>query len=152
MHYETILTTHTHMYTFYLQDTVDPIVDERLANFVVGSHMRSHPKYMASDENADPAMANNNNMANTDNNNTNNADDASEYTNQNSNSNTHTSDGNLLDKEMGHIHDDGPQPLDQAMLRKYIAYARANVKPILDNLDKEKVRAVFIFILGSASS
>ncbi len=40
---------------------------------------------------------------------------------------------------MGHIHDDGPQPLEQAMLRKYIAYARANVKPILHDLDTEKV-------------
>lgn len=44
---------------------------------------------------------------------------------------------------MGHIHDDGPQPLDQAMLRKYIAYARANVKPILHDLDTEKVRVCF---------
>lgn len=40
---------------------------------------------------------------------------------------------------MGHINDDGPQPLEQAMLRKYIAYARANVKPILHDLDTEKV-------------
>ncbi len=26
-----------------VKDTVDPVSDERLANFVVGSHMRSHP-------------------------------------------------------------------------------------------------------------
>jgi len=120
-------------------------VDERLANFVVGSHMRSHPKYRPDDENsgADPAMANNNHMANTE---PGAGDDASEYNSNANTFNTSSSDGNLLDKEMGHIHDDGPQPLDQGMLRKYIAYARANVKPILDNLDKEKVRCCFFCV------
>ena len=28
-----------------LQDIVDPVVDEQLANFVVNSHMRSHPNF-----------------------------------------------------------------------------------------------------------
>lgn len=28
-----------------VKDTVDPAIDERLARFVVGSHLRSHPKY-----------------------------------------------------------------------------------------------------------
>lgn len=31
-----------------VRDTVDPVVDEHLAKFVVGSHMRSHP--LAEDE------------------------------------------------------------------------------------------------------
>ncbi|CCG83554.1 DNA replication licensing factor mcm2 [Taphrina deformans PYCC 5710] len=33
-----------------VKDTVDPAVDERLARFVVGSHLRSHPKYNADED------------------------------------------------------------------------------------------------------
>lgn len=28
-----------------MQDTVDPVADELLAKFVVGSHLRSHPDF-----------------------------------------------------------------------------------------------------------
>jgi DNA replication licensing factor MCM2 len=28
-----------------VKDTVDPVMDELLARFVVGSHLRSHPKF-----------------------------------------------------------------------------------------------------------
>lgn len=105
-------------------------MDERLANFVVGSHMRSHPSYNPdADENINPA--NNHTTAHTSNNQD---DDASEH-----NASTSNASSSALDKNMGHIHDDGPAPLDQAMLRKYIAYARSNVKPILHDLDTEKV-------------
>ena len=58
---------------------------------------------------------------------------------------------NTHNMPMGHIHDDGPQPLDQAMLRKYIAYARANVKPILHDLDTEKVSDIAVFCRLSRS-
>jgi DNA replication licensing factor MCM2 len=30
-----------------LQDTVDPVIDEQLALFVVNSHMRSHPEFQS---------------------------------------------------------------------------------------------------------
>ena len=30
-----------------MKDTVDPVQDELLARFVVGSHLRSHPKFDA---------------------------------------------------------------------------------------------------------
>ncbi len=31
-----------------LQDVVDPVIDEKLATFVVNSHFRSHPDYNTS--------------------------------------------------------------------------------------------------------
>lgn len=33
-----------------LQDVVDPVQDEMLANFVVESHFKSHPKHNKSDD------------------------------------------------------------------------------------------------------
>lgn len=35
--------------------------------------------------------------------------------------------------------DDGPQPIDQDILKKYIIFARASCKPALRQLDTEKV-------------
>ena len=41
-----------------LQDTVDPVNDERLATFVIGSHMRSHPTYNPEEDSGEiPALA-----------------------------------------------------------------------------------------------
>lgn len=36
-----------------IRDQVDPIQDQRLAEFVVGSHMRNHPDHGAEDEEGD---------------------------------------------------------------------------------------------------
>jgi DNA replication licensing factor MCM2 len=106
-----------------LQDIVDPIVDERLATFVVGSHIRSHP---------DRALY---------------ISDLEVENQQRDNSGLEQKDDTDMDgsefngKELGAMQDEGPLPLDQAMLRKYIAYARANVRPILHDIDREKVHA-----------
>ena len=35
---------------------------------------------------------------------------------------------------------EGPEPLDQATLKKYLTYARNNVRPALHDVDTEKVR------------
>ena len=35
---------------------------------------------------------------------------------------------------------EGPQPIDQALLKKYLTYSRAFVKPVLQAVDSEKVR------------
>lgn len=77
------------------------------------------------------------------------AEDSSNSAYHKASSTSHTSalDANTHNMPMGHIHDDGPQPLDQAMLRKYIAYARANVKPILHDLDTEKVCCLILLFL-----
>jgi DNA replication licensing factor MCM2 len=39
--------------------------------------------------------------------------------------------------------DEGPQPLDQAMLKKYLTYSRAFVKPILQAVDVEKISSLY---------
>ena len=76
---------------------MDPVVDEQLATFVVGSHMRSHPDGpLAEDE------------------------------------------GNIVESggdepfvsavERAQF-DDGPIPLDQHTLKKYIMYSKAYLKP-----------------------
>ena len=38
---------------------------------------------------------------------------------------------------------DGPPPIDQAIFKKYIKYSRAFVKPVLREVDSEKVGCVF---------
>ena len=40
-----------------IRDTVDPVNDEKLAVFVVGSHARSHPDDVGAARAADPAPA-----------------------------------------------------------------------------------------------
>ena len=35
--------------------------------------------------------------------------------------------------------DDGPKPIDQALLKKYLAYSRTMCKPVLQAVDSEKV-------------
>lgn len=88
-----------------VRDTVDPVQDESLANFVVTSHMRSHPH-------SDP-------------------NDASF---QNSASGVKPVPGSRS----------GPvAPIPQALLRKYIMYAKQEVKPSLANMDQEKITSVF---------
>ena len=39
----------------------------------------------------------------------------------------------------GYTEDGGPEPLDQATLKKYILYAKSMVKPSLLDIDKAKV-------------
>lgn len=106
-----------------LQDIVDPIVDERLATFVVGSHIRSHPDRALYMTDQDAAEAQQREGAGLEQ-----KDDVEMEGNE------------FSAGAVGAMNDEGPQPLDQAMLRKYIAYARANVRPILHDLDREKVQ------------
>lgn len=121
-----------------LQDVVDPIVDERLATFVVGSHIRSHPDraLYAVEEGEEGAGQSG----------TTDAERGMEQKEDVDAAEQEASDfnGSKPPLDMGMIQDDGPKPLDQAMLRKYISYARSFVKPILHDLDTEKV----IIILG----
>jgi hypothetical protein len=36
-----------------VRDTVDPVEDERLASYVISSHVKSHPSFNASEDNPD---------------------------------------------------------------------------------------------------
>jgi len=102
-----------------LQDKVDPVSDEKLAKFVIGSHHRSHPDGNSQDDLDD--------------------EDDEDV----------DADADGLSRELGHdigddplgaaMLEDGPEPLDQAMLKKYIMYAKAYVKPVLHEIDAEKV-------------
>ncbi|KAG7374182.1 phospholipid-translocating P-type ATPase, flippase [Nitzschia inconspicua] len=85
-----------------LQDTVDPVQDERLASFVTSSHM-----------NAIPTRDLNNGLA-------------------------------VLPPSNSAAH--GPGIIDQELLRKYIQYARTNVKPDLrgNAFDQEKVASLYV--------
>ncbi|TKR58602.1 hypothetical protein L596_030026 [Steinernema carpocapsae] len=83
-----------------VRDTVDSVEDERLADFVVGNHIKLHPnnhgEELENDENATP--------------------------------NSTVSKVDLI---------------PQAMLRKYIMYARDNIRPKLDQVPEEKIKTVF---------
>jgi len=86
-----------------LQDTVDPVEDERLATFVTGSHMRSVP--------------------------------TSQYVR------------GLVDLPLGSTERaSNTGAISQELLRKYIQYARTNVKPVLrgNTFDQEKIASLYV--------
>lgn len=76
-----------------VKDTVDPVLDERLAQFVVGSHARSHPDAHDALRAAPPPA------------------------------------------------EDGTLP--QALLRKYVAFAKATCRPKLHQADLDKITRVY---------
>ncbi|KAI0785538.1 MCM-domain-containing protein [Abortiporus biennis] len=78
-----------------VKDTVDPVQDELLARFVVGSHLRSHPKFESEKDEMDVQTT--------------------------------------LDADL----------IPQDLLRKYIMYARENIKPKLYDMDQEKLARLF---------
>lgn len=85
-----------------LQDTVDPVADERLAKFVTGSHMRSVPTRELAHGKLPPQSE----------------EDRAER----------------------------PDLIPQDLLRKYIQYARTNVRPVLrgNTFDQEKVASLYV--------
>ena len=150
-----------------LQDVVDPVVDERLASFVVNSHMRSHPDYIPEEhENDDDEDGDGGDVEGRKENSSGmdqelggaseeskggGGGDSVDGGNKGGRSGGGAGAGGMgttlgtgasshlqLDAFGGR--DDGPEPLDQATLRKYIAYARTHVKPILHDIDSEKVK------------
>jgi DNA replication licensing factor MCM2 len=87
-----------------LQDTVDPVADERLATFVTSSHMKAIPTRDVVNGTVDLANGSTANPTNR------------------------------------------PDIIDQELLRKYIQYARTNVRPDLRNnaFDQEKVASLYV--------
>ncbi|RLN86630.1 hypothetical protein BBJ28_00020514 [Nothophytophthora sp. Chile5] len=97
-----------------LQDTVDPVDDERLADFVVSSHMRSNPMKKKPEDEAE--------------------DDEGETEDELS----------ALTQSMQVGDADTSMTLDQELLRKYILYARTFVNPVLaSGLDTRKVESFY---------
>lgn len=99
-----------------LQDVVDPVADENLARFVVGSHRRSHPSEIAEEDDEDGDAGS-----------TDGDDDSS-------------SDGAVAQRpaeaEPGFA-------LPQPILRKYIMYARNFVRPQLHSIDQDKLERLY---------
>lgn len=112
-----------------LQDIVDPVVDEQLAGFVVTSHMKSHPNHR------NELIA------------------QQQQQNENENENEKEIDRERLAEDTpdcsfeaeGAYSDEAAaaRPLSQSMLKKYITYARAHVRPVIHGVDSEKVSTSF---------
>lgn len=126
-----------------LQDTVDPVVDEQLAQFVVNSHMRSHPEYAGDEE------------GHTDEDSLGNASGASSGPNAaggggggGGNAGVDLLRNNMMQDDA----EEGPQALDQDTLKKYITFARASCKPILHNVDLEKIASLYADLRKQSAS
>lgn len=119
-----------------LQDIVDPVIDEKLATFVVNSHYKSHPN---AHENEIDSFDMDESALSDDF--TSEGDNVMMMDDMTSNNNARNN-GKIGGVGMNDD-DDSPQPLDQAMLKKYITYAKAFVKPILHEVDSEKVASLY---------
>jgi DNA replication licensing factor MCM2 len=97
-----------------VRDTVDPVEDDLLADFVIGNHQRMHPENQQHQE----ETSSNVNMA------------------EDSSSNAATVPVLKRDPISG------VELIPQPMLRKYIAYARDNIHPHLD-INSEKIATLY---------
>lgn len=104
-----------------VKDIIDPVLDERLAKFVVGSHVRSHPRFDPNGDD-DAGISGAPNFAAGANGNGNGADANGDGTAAAS-----------LDVE----------PIPQDMLRKYISYSKRFIKPKLSSGDLPKISQVY---------
>jgi DNA replication licensing factor MCM2 len=102
-----------------VKDTVDPVIDEMLAKFVVGSHLRSHPDFSAEKDEVNVAT-------------TVDAEVCKKINYYHPISYRTTSCRAESDILLLQI-------IPQDLLRKYIQYARERVVPKLHDMDFEKV-------------
>ncbi|KAF1317116.1 DNA replication licensing factor mcm2, partial [Globisporangium splendens] len=104
-----------------LQDRVDPVDDERLADFVISSHMRSNPLKNAGENGEEQEPE---------------ADEDSES--QTDALTQMTKSMNVSDSSGGGM------TIDQELLQKYILYARTYVNPVMaSDLDTRKVETFY---------
>lgn len=134
-----------------LQDQVDPVQDEMLARFVVSSHIRSHPDgedtYAREHEDGpdhlngvedDDTEQPDSDLVNTED------TEAPPYRAMNGSNGSGKS--YLAAPPQSHYNvaqGDGPPPIDQGIFKKYIKYSRANVKPVLREVDSEKIASLY---------
>lgn len=100
-----------------VRDIVNEELDERLASFVIDSHMRSHPETDLGDEDEDDEIME--------------LDTPSKRSRQ-----------KRLD-EVNKQKEKEISPISQELLAKYIAYSRAKVHPKLHQMDMDKVAKVY---------
>ena len=108
-----------------LQDIVDPVIDEKLATFVVNSHVKSHPDANTGEYYDDLE---------------NDIDDNIMYGEDEEEANAAIG---RTQAARDAVEEEGPQPLDQKVLKKYITYARAFCKPVLHDVDSEKIASLY---------
>jgi DNA replication licensing factor MCM2 len=98
-----------------VKDNVDPVMDELLARFVVGSHLRSHPKFDKETEEMEVGTSLDADVSSL-----------------------------SVSKKKGLMAADSMlQIIPQDILRKYIMYAREKIRPKLFDLDQEKLARLF---------
>ena len=121
-----------------VRDEVDPVQDERLAKNVLLSHMRSHPleqekaaQRKAAAENGEDGGGGGGGGG---------ADGSGSGSAAGGGRGEGIEDAAFAVPQ-GEV-DDGIHPIPQALLRKYIAYAR-DLKPVLTSIDKEKVARLY---------
>ncbi|KSA03441.1 uncharacterized protein AC631_00757 [Debaryomyces fabryi] len=117
-----------------VRDLVNPELDERLANFVVDSHMRSHPSQTEDLEDDEDDLNNADDDEAMD-------DDQPENTPTRSNNKKQTRKQkiNQLNKER----ESEISPISQDLLVKYLNYARIKIHPKLHQMDMDKVSRVY---------
>lgn len=111
-----------------LQDRVDPVDDERLADFVISSHMRSNPMKARSGDEKDEEDERG-------------ADTETQQEEDEEDSlTTMTRSMNVADDSIG----GGGMTISQELLQKYILYARTYVNPVMaSDLDTRKVETFY---------
>jgi DNA replication licensing factor MCM2 len=106
-----------------VRDTVDPTEDERLANFVVNSHARSHPTIAATDKTAATPVS------------------TPAASGPGARGKKPAKDDDRMEIDSEQQQQGGVIP--QELLRKYILYAREHCSPKLYQIDQEKVARLF---------
>ena len=119
-----------------LQDTVDPIADERLASFVVNSHTKAHPAYTGEETSADGQAAATGAGA---------SEDAHGASTQDSGAVGGSTQDSTLGSQASVASggDSGLAPISQDLLRKYIVYAKQHCKPALTEINQEKIAQLY---------
>ncbi|KAJ3423492.1 DNA helicase [Anaeramoeba flamelloides] len=122
-----------------VRDVVDPIIDTRLANFVISSHMNNHPlkKQSLQDEQQQQEENEMNMEENTD------SIESSSMYSENSFKKSNDEENLLLDNYQNDEFKKKLKPIPQDMLRKYIYYARNNIRPRLSQMDNERITKLY---------
>ena len=137
-----------------LQDQVDPVHDQMLASFVVSSHTRSHPdgedayhvdgpggqSSGAEDEECtDHAIEDTELVKST-------TGDTELFAEHHSNGESGKGNKYLAAPPTSLFSSSasgGPPPIEQAIFKKYIKFSRATVKPVLREVDSEKIASLY---------
>ena len=127
-----------------VRDTVDPVADEKLARFVVGSHARSHPGRAASTDLDDLVL---HSLQLADELQGGSGSGTGSYpTSTDTGSHPTSTDTGSTDagSHATGSHATGAiEPIPQDLLRKYLIYAKTRIRPELSQLDVDKIARLY---------